>query len=205
MTKYYYNDNEVVALYKGDNLIYQISEVPQVARTLSGRFSRSGNFKIALNSSTQDYLLTLNDDYEFSIEVDLTSCYYMFNNLTALVEITHFPDTTYLTRTTGMFNGCSGLTDIHFDNLVMRHMTAYTNMFYGCSKLKNVSGNISGICKDMYLANSPLTNDSAMLFINALDEVTSTKTITFSSTTYSTLTSTQKAVATSKGWTVASA
>lgn len=43
-----------------------------------------------------------------------------------------------------------------------------------------------------------------MVLINGLANVTTAKTITFKTSTYNTLTEEQKAVATSKGWTIAS-
>lgn len=52
------------------------------------------------------------------------------------------------------------------------------------------------------LSYSPLTADSAMVFINGLEEVTETKTLSLKDTTYDSLTEEQIAIATSKGWTV---
>ena len=75
--------------------------------------------------------------------------------------------------------------------------------------LKTVLGPITGIgasWDDSTTAFSmeycSLDNASAMVFINGLAEVTTTKNITFSRTTYDTLTDEQIAVATSKGWNV---
>ena len=77
-------------------------------------------------------------------------------------------------------------------------------MFGSCSKLTTITGPITGITTSIDLKDSPLTHDSAMVFMNGLKTVTGTKTITFKSTTYKTLTEAEIAAATAKGWTVAS-
>lgn len=77
-------------------------------------------------------------------------------------------------------------------------------MFWFCSALNTITGPITGISRSINLGDSPLTHDSAMVFMNGLNTVTETKTITFKSTTYETLTEVEIAAATAKGWTVAS-
>ena len=78
-------------------------------------------------------------------------------------------------------------------------------VFYYCYALTTITGPITGISANTYLNYSPLTHDSAMVFLNGLNTVTGTKTITFKSTTYGTLTEAEIAAATAKGWTVQSA
>ena len=77
-------------------------------------------------------------------------------------------------------------------------------MFWFCSALTTITGPITGISRSIDLGDSPLTHDSAMVLMNGLNTVTETKTITFKSTTYETLTEAEIAAATAKGWTVAS-
>ena len=78
-------------------------------------------------------------------------------------------------------------------------------MFDDCNKLTTITGPITGISTNINLRYNPLTHDSAMVFMNGLNTVTGTKTITFKSTTYKTLTKAEIAAATAKGWTVKSA
>lgn len=78
------------------------------------------------------------------------------------------------------------------------------NIFMGCNNLTTVTGVFEGTKVDLDLQDSPLTNSSAMVFINGLSNVTETKTLSFKSSTYNTLTPEQIAIATSKGWTVIS-
>lgn len=78
------------------------------------------------------------------------------------------------------------------------------NIFVSCKELTTVTGVFEGTKVDLDLHYSPLTNESAMVFINGLANVGETKTIKFKSSTYNTLTPEQIAIATSKGWTVIS-
>lgn len=75
-------------------------------------------------------------------------------------------------------------------------------MFYYCDNLTNVIGTFEGLYTGLDLHYSPLTAQSAMVFINGLAEVEETKTLRLSATTYDALTPEQIAIATSKGWTV---
>ena len=77
-------------------------------------------------------------------------------------------------------------------------------MFINCYALTTITGPITGISTNIDLTSCPLTHDSAMVFMNGLNTVTGTRTITFKSTTYETLTEAEIAAATAKGWTVKS-
>lgn len=107
----------------------------------------------------------------------------------------------------GMFNYCYQLTTVKFgDKFDMRcstgNTTKYYKMFYDCTRLTTVTGKIININENLELNKSPLTPDSAMVFINGLSEEVSGKTLTFSSTTYDSLTPEQIAVGTAKGWSI---
>ena len=162
---------------------------------------------------------------------NVTNMDFLFQNCTSLtsLDLSNF-DTSNCTNMESMFSGCKALTSLDLSNFDtskvtnMRYLfyncysletlnlnfntTAVTNMgsmFYYCSGLTTVTGVFEGTKVDLDLHFSPLTNASAMVFINGLANVEETKTITFKSTTYNTLTEEQIAVATSKGWTVISA
>ena len=130
----------------------------------------------------------------------------MFDGCSALttLDLSNF-DTSAVTSMSHMFNSCSALTTLDLSNFDTSAVTSMSYMFNGCTKLTTVTGTISGIATFLSLSSCPLTNESAMVFINGLAEVTTAQTITFSATTYATLTEEQVAVATAKGWTVASA
>ncbi len=100
-----------------------------------------------------------------------------------------------------MFYGCSNLVEIDFGSFDVSKVTVMNYPFAFCSKLTTVTGVFKGTVVDLDLRNCPLTNESAMIFINGLG--VANKTITFKASTYNTLTDEQKAIATNKGWTIA--
>lgn len=105
----------------------------------------------------------------------------------------------------GFLDGCSSLTTLHLSDsfdmkLITNELWAYR--MFPCIKLANVTGVVKNYSELVDLTYCPLTNESAMVFINGLAPVTSSKRIRFKSTTYNTLTAEQKAIATSKGWSV---
>ena len=104
-----------------------------------------------------------------------------------------------------MFLYCSGLTSLDLSNFDTSSVTNMDSMFYNCLMLTTITGPITGITQNIDLKHSPLTHDSAMVFLNGLNTVTGTRTITFKSTTYETLIEAEIAAATAKGWTVKSA
>lgn len=109
---------------------------------------------------------------------------------------------TDLTRT---FYNCTSLTYINVEGWDLSKVTSASYTFDNATALTDIDGNFSGIKINISFGSCPLTNQSVTNVINGLEQVTIKRTITFSSTTYSTLTQEQIALATSKGWTVASA
>ena len=108
-----------------------------------------------------------------------------------------------------MFAYCNVLTSLtlsKFDVTKVTDVLGMSDMFYNCKALTTVTGVFEGIQVDLDLHYSPLTNASAMVFINGLSTaISTTRTLSLKSSTYNTLTPEQIAVATSKGWTVISA
>lgn len=114
-------------------------------------------------------------------------------------------DTSKVTNFSHFLYGDTAITTLKFGTWDMSSATSVQNMFGYCNALTTVTGTITGIKLSLDLNSCPLTNASAMVFINGLAEVTTAQTITFKATTYATLTEEQLAIATSKGWTVAGA
>ena len=132
-----------------------------------------------------------------NMECMFTGC----NALTSL-DLSNF-DTSKVTNMKNLFKNCRSLETLNLNF----NTTAVTNMGYMfdyCDELTKVTGVFEGTKVDLDLQYSPLTNESAMVFINGLANVGETKTIKFKSSTYNTLTPEQIAIATSKGWTVIS-
>lgn len=101
-----------------------------------------------------------------------------------------------------LFSNCYKLETLNIDGWDFTNAIGFSSTFLRCNKLTNVIGTIRGIKANIDLSYSPLTNDSAMVFINGLETVTQARSIKFSADTYSTLTDEQISIATSKGWTI---
>ena len=175
----------------------------------------------------EGYHLTSLDLTNFDTS-NVTSMEDMFNGCESLtsLDLTNF-DTSKVTQMGHMFRGCESLTSLDLTNFDTSKVTRLQYMFYDdekltdlyinfdvrlntyfetifslCFSLKNVVGKFEGTKLDLYLSHSPLTPDSAMVFINGLATVTEKRTLALSATTYDSLTNEQIAIATSKGWTV---
>ena len=132
----------------------------------------------------------------------VTQMGHMFRGCESLtsLDLTNF-DTSKVTRLQYMFYDDEKLTDLYI-NFDVRLNTYFETIFSLCFSLKNVVGKFEGTKLDLYLSHSPLTPDSAMVFINGLATVIEKRTLALSATTYDSLTNEQIAIATSKGWTV---
>lgn len=130
------------------------------------------------------------------------SCYYLTNvgNL----------DTSLCKQFKNAFNFCDDLTTIQGINLSSAVSTEASssynsplyNIFYYDSKLQNITfyGSINA---SLDLSSSTvLTHDTLMSAINALGQTSITKTLTLGQSNLDKLTDDEKAIATSKGWTL---
>lgn len=142
--------------------------------------------------------------YEFKAN-DVTSLFYTFFgiNYATSVDISGL-NSKKCNVFSGIFQNNTRMVDLTID-LDLISATSIGSMFQLCNALKNVKGKISNVKLSLDLHWSPLTNESAMVFINGLAEVETPQTITFSAATYATLTPEQIALAESKNWIVAHA
>lgn len=135
-----YNGNEVIALYKGGNLIYRKQDDTPPGNVLAGSFTEAGNYTFTYNTS---YIqpISLNADLTFRTNVDVESVVSynkMFNIQRKLNSIDLFPDTPNVTDLSFMFNCCSALTKVNLTNLIGKNVTDVTCMFSDCSALREV-------------------------------------------------------------------
>lgn len=129
----------------------------------------------------------------------------MFFGCSKITNMTLNFDTSNVTNMTAMFKNCRSLRVLNLSNFDMSKVTNMMDMFVGCEGLMTVAGHITGISCDLNLGySSYLTNESVMVFVNGLAEVSSTKTLSLEYDAYDTLTEEQIALATSKGWSVVS-
>lgn len=83
-------------------------------------------------------------------------------------------------------------------------VSSFSNAFYGDSSFTTISGSMTGIKANVGFGDSLLTRESALAVLNGLDEVQSSRTVTFSPHTFSLLTDENIDIAIEKGWQVAS-
>lgn len=157
--------------------------------------------------------------------------FFLFKNLTQIGSL-KFWNTSNVTNMTRMFNctPVNGLDMKNWDTSKCTNMyeafgnfNAYTEYGEGISYIKSLCPIYKGtntnfafwynrnlttiedsgtISESVNFAYSPLTHDSALVLINALD-AENPGTLTLSTETYATLTDEDKAIATAKGWTIA--
>lgn len=159
----------------------------------------------------------------------VTSMRYMFSDCRSLqfLDVSGF-NTSKVTDMYGMFRGCRNLKNLDVSGFDVSNVTDMYGIFFSCENLQtlniagwdfsnlaemyifegnlgltDVIGPVYGIQASINLSYIPLTNQSAMVFIDGLAEVSTTKTIRFSPAQYDELSEEQIATATAKGWTVA--
>ena len=134
---------------------------------------------------------------------NVTNMSYMFDQCTRLTSIDlSGSETTKLTSIHDMFSECYNLKHLYI-NFDLKLISEYQrDIFISCRSLTNVVGKFNNFKQYLDLSFSPLTPDSAMVFINGLATVTEKRRLSLSATTYDSLTPEQIAIATAKGWTV---
>ena len=133
---------------------------------------------------------------------NVTETNYMFNECTNLTSVPSF-NTSNVTDMYGMFRNCTNLTSVPLFNT--QNVTETNYMFYGCTSLKNVGG-FKDLKISIDLGYCPLTHESAMNVINKITRPTAgVQTITFSRTTFNTLSAEDIKIATKKGWEIVAA
>ena len=131
----------------------------------------------------------------------VTDMKYMFSGCRQLTSVPLF-DTSKVTNMNSMFSRCRRLTSVPlFDT---SNVSNISDMLDGCDDLTTLGG-FAGLKVDLALFRSPLlTHDSLLNVINEAADVTANpKTLTLGTNNLVKLTDEEKAIATSKGWTLA--
>lgn len=130
-----------------------------------------------------------------------TSISNMFTNCDLLETVPQF-NTKKVTDFDNMFNYCNNLKSV--PKLDMSNGRSVNRMFYQASALTTLGG-FTGLKRSLDLSQSNnLTKESLLNVINEAADVTSDpQTLTFGATNLAKLTDEEKAIATSKGWTLA--
>lgn len=167
--------------------------------------------KIADNTGDVQSLYRLMFNCSQLLSVDLqgmntknvTNMRSVFSGCSSLIslDLSSF-DTSKVTNMDQMFYNCRALTTLNLSGFNANNAMTMSAMFDLCSSLTTVVGPVTGIKLSLDFSDCPLTNESAMIFINGLENVSSNQTLEFSRDTWATLTPEQIAIATSKGWTI---
>ena len=204
ITKIYFQGNEIVALYKGDTLIFKKSSGggKSIIRGKVDDECTDENIIITYNGNKVSLNINTDKTFEYDTDEVLTNGMNMFYRLGWIekIDVSNF-DTSNVTNMYYMFIYCTRLIDLYL-NFNVGNTEDFQQMFGDCISLTNVVGKFEGTKYDLDLSSCSLTAQSAMVFINGLATVTETRTLSLSATTYDSLTNEQIAIATSKGWTV---
>ena len=224
-----YKGGELVWEVEYDDLIEGIANISR----LNGKTNFNMYVTHYNDDSSTQHIITIDEDGtgHFKYNIERPFCKYNVNDY--VKKITHLPFCPVCETMGGFCYGMNNLAEIDLStsekfNQGISQYTSINYIFGFCHKLQTINninwdlsnctdkidafnlnllmyitGNISNIYVSVDCHNAPLTNDSAMVFINGLATVEA-QTITFKASTYSTLTEEQIAIATSKGWTVAS-
>lgn len=103
-----------------------------------------------------------------------------------------------------IFSYSNNLKYLNLKNWDFKNIDSVLQPFNGCDSLTTVVGDLYNIKFSFSLKDSPLTRESALVFLNGLANVEETQTITFSKETFASLTEEDKQIAYNKNWTIAS-
>ena len=135
--------------------------------------------------------------FDTSKVTNMSNMFYKCGKLTSVPEF----NTSNATTMSSLFYSCGQLKSV--PKLDTSNVTNAWNMFYHCAQLTTLGGFI-GLKASLDLSGSPLLpHDSLLNVINEAADVTaSPKNLTLGSTNLAKLTDEEKAIATSKGWTL---
>lgn len=135
--------------------------------------------------------------FDTSKVTNMSNMFYKCGKLTSVPEF----NTSNATVMSSLFYSCGQLKSV--PKLDTSNVTNAYNMFLKCTQLTTLGGFI-GLKVSLDLSGSPLlTHESLMNVINEAADVTGNpKTFTFGATNLAKLTDEEKAIATSKGWTL---
>ena len=159
------------------------------------------NKQIVINSKSDIATYKNNPDFKYCPKFDtsrIVNMYSMFRDCSSLTSVPLFV-TSKVTDMSLMFYNCRSLTSVPlFDT---SNVTSISEMFYMCSSLTTLGG-FTGLKVSLDLSScSLLTKESILNVFNKAANVTSSpKILTLGTTNLSKLTSTEKAIATNKGW-----
>ena len=145
ITKIYFRGNEIVALYRGDTLIFKKSGggstgVYTVRGTVNP-FSGEQSIQLCVNGKQEQFNVNSDNTFEHTfVNVPITNMGYFTQpcrDKLKTLDLSEF-DTSQVTSMYEAFYQCSNLTSIDLTNVNTSKVTNMEMMFYSCGKLESV-------------------------------------------------------------------
>ena len=149
ITKIYFQGNEIVALYRGDTLIFKksgsvVPPKPTGVYTVRGTLkpdSRERNIQLCVNGKREQFDVNNDKTFEYTfVNVPITNMDYF--TLACKDELKTLDlsslDTSQVTSMIEAFYQCINLTSIDLTNVDASNVTDMTGMFSGCYGLKSL-------------------------------------------------------------------
>ena len=145
ITKIYFRGNEIVALYRGDTLIFKKSGggstgVYTVRGTVNP-FSGEQSIQLCVNGKQEQFNVNSDNTFEHTfVNVPVTNMNYFTQpcrDKLKTLDLSSF-DTSQVTSMYEAFYQCSNLTSIDLTNVNTSKVTDMEMMFYSCGKLESV-------------------------------------------------------------------
>ena len=145
ITKIYFRGNEIVALYKGDTLIFKKSGggstgVYTVRGTVNP-FSGEQSIQLCVNGKQEQFNVNSDNTFEHTfVNVPITNMGYFTQpcrDKLKTLDLSEF-DTSQVTSMYEAFYQCSNLTSIDLTNVNTSKVTDMTLIFYGCKRLTSL-------------------------------------------------------------------
>ena len=145
ITKIYFRGNEIVALYRGDTLIFKKTEdVPTgkyIVRGTVNPFSGEQSIQLCVNGKQEQFNVNSDNTFEHTfVNVPITNMGYFTQpcrDKLKTLDLSEF-DTSQVTSMYEAFYQCSNLTSIDLTNVNTSKVTDMEMMFYSCGKLETV-------------------------------------------------------------------
>ena len=145
ITKIYFRENEIVALYRGDTLIFKKSGggstgVYTVRGTVN-TFSGEQSIQLCVNGKQEQFNVNSDNTFEHTfVNVPITNMGYFTQpcrDKLKTIDLSEF-DTSQVTSMYEAFYQCSNLTSIDLTNVNTSKVTDMEMMFCSCGKLESV-------------------------------------------------------------------
>ena len=141
ITKIYFRGNEIVALYKGDTLIFMKSPGVYKIKGTVNPYSGEQSIQLCVNGKQEQFNVNSDNTFEHTfVNVPVTNMNYFTQpcrDKLKTLDLSEF-DTSKVTSMIEAFYQCSNLTSIDLTNIDTSNVTDMHQMFNSCTNLKSL-------------------------------------------------------------------